>query len=83
MGAPQLCASPARRPPSWRTHSIMMRVGPGGEHTYSSWIVRSGRPVPSGRTRHVKGSSALDLRTPCARRPASHPHKGVEVMEEM
>ena len=21
----------------------------GGEHTYSSWIVRSGRPVPSGR----------------------------------
>ena len=42
-----------------------------------------GRPVSSGRTRDVKGSYALELRTPCARRPASHPHKGDEVMEEV
>ena len=34
------------RPPSWRTHSITMRVGPGGEHTYSIWIVRTADPSP-------------------------------------
>jgi hypothetical protein len=45
-GAHQLCASPASRPPSWRTHSITMRVGPGGEHTYSIWIVRTADPSP-------------------------------------
>ena len=43
----------------------------------------NGQHVPSGRTRHVKGSSALDLRTPHAGRPASHPHKGDEVIEEV
>ena len=43
----------------------------------------NGRPVPSGRNRHVKGSFALEPRPPCAGRPAPHLDKGVGVMEEM
>ena len=82
-GAPQLCASPASRPPSWRTHSIITRVGPGGGAHLHQLDRPHGRPVSSGRTRDVKGSFALEPRPPCASRPASHPHKGDEVMEEV
>ena len=61
-----------------------MRVGPGGEHTYSSRIVRSGRPVPSGRTLAREGvvGPGDPFLLVLAARP-QHPHKGKEVMEEM
>ena len=52
--------------PSWRTHSITMRVGLGGEHVYPLQIVHSSPPSPRGGPRHVKGAFALEPRPPCA-----------------
>ena len=54
--------------PSWRTHSIITRVGPGGEHSFpEKRIVRSSQPVPSATSRegprHVKGGFSLGLST--------------------
>ena len=65
------------RPPSWRTHSITMRVGPGGEHTYSIRIVRSGRPVPSGRIPAREG--VVRLGAQCLLVPAARPRTLIKV----
>ena len=48
-------------------------MGPGGEHTYSSWIVRSGRPVPSGRTLAREGVVRLGIQCPLCRPPGLAP----------
>ena len=83
-GAPQLCASASSPSPQLADPLNHHESGTGGGST----------PTPVGScaladlsprvgSRHVKGSSALEFRAPCAGRPASHPHKGVEVMEEM
>ena len=74
---------PTSRPPSWRTHSITMRVGPGGGAHVLHFDRANGRPVPSGRNRHVKGSLALGLSASLCRPPGLALSRGVEVMEEM
>ena len=68
---------PTNRPPSWRTHSITMRVGPGGEHTYSIRIVRPGRPVPSGRIPAREG--VVRLGDPFHLVPAARPRTSIKV----
>ena len=75
---------PTTVPPAGGPTQSPLEWDRGGEHTYSSWIVRSGRPVPSGRTLAREGvvrpgDPFLLVR---AARP-QHPHKGKEVMEEM
>ena len=68
---------PTNRPPSCRTHSITMRVGPGGGHTYSIRIVRSGRPVPSGRIPAREG--VVSLGAQCHLVPAARPRTLIKV----
>ena len=74
---------PTSRPPSCRTHSITMRVGPGGEHTYSIRIVRTADPSPRVGTGTLRVRPPWGSVPPCAGRPAPHLDKGVGVMEEM
>ena len=58
-----------RRPPSWRTHSITTRVGPGGNTPTPVGSCDQAGPSPRVGPWHVKGSFALGLRATLCQPP--------------